>query len=56
MVPNPTCVHLYEDAAQRPHVDGEVVGDPEQNLRAAVEPEIIPGVNKYPRQHSETLR
>ena len=30
-------VHLDEDAAEAPHVDGEVIRDPEQDLRAAIE-------------------
>lgn len=30
-------VHLHENAAQRPHVDGQVVGDSKQHLRRAVE-------------------
>ena len=33
-------VHLHEDAAEAPHVDGEVVRDPEEDLGAAVEPAL----------------
>ena len=29
-------VHLHEDAAQAPHIDGKVIRDPEQNFRAAI--------------------
>ena len=34
------CVHLNQDAAQAPHVDGEVVGDPKENLWTPVEPAL----------------
>ena len=33
-------VHLDEDATQAPHVDREVVSDPEENLGTAVEPAL----------------
>lgn len=32
-----TRVHLHENAAERPHVDGQVVRDAQQHLRRAVE-------------------
>ena len=32
-----SCVHLDQDAAEAPHVNGQVVGDAEQHLRGAVE-------------------
>lgn len=35
-----SCVHLHQDAPQRPHVDGQVVRHPQQNLRRAVEPAL----------------
>ena len=33
-------MHLNEDAAQTPHVDGQVVGDAEKHLRRPVEPRL----------------
>lgn len=33
-------VHLHQDAAQAPHVDGQVVGYAQQHLRRAVEPAL----------------
>jgi len=33
-------VHLHQDAAQGPHVDGQVVGHSQQHLGGAVEPAL----------------
>ncbi len=33
-------VHLDKDAAERPHVNGQIVGDAEQHLRTAIEPAL----------------
>ena len=33
-------MHLHQDAAQGPHVDGQVVGHPKQHLRGTVEPAL----------------
>ena len=35
-----TCMHLDEDAAEGPHVDGQIVGNAEENLRTPVKPLI----------------
>lgn len=35
-----SCVHLHQDATQRPHVDGQVVRHSQQNLRRSVEPAL----------------
>lgn len=35
-----SCVHLHQDASQRPHVDGQVVRHSQQNLRRPVEPAL----------------
>lgn len=31
-----SCVHLHQDASQRPHVDGQVIRHSQQNLRRAI--------------------
>lgn len=35
-----SCVHLHQDAAQRPHVDGQVVRHSQQDFRRSVKPAL----------------
>lgn len=35
-----SCVHLYQDASQRPHVDSQVIRHSQKDLRRAVKPAL----------------
>lgn len=35
-----SCVHLHQDASQRPHVDGQVIRHSQQNFRRSVKPAL----------------
>lgn len=35
-----SCVHLHQDASQRPHVDGQVIWHSQQNFRRSVKPAL----------------
>lgn len=35
-----SCVHLYKDASEGPHIDSQVIWHPQEDLRRAVEPAL----------------